>query len=65
MKSTSEMLMEAKSVIRKIEFLGHRRLPYRMKHQEAYHYEGSYTHIVFSFVNGVTGIGWCIFMRAR
>jgi ribosomal protein S6 len=44
MKSTSEMLMDAKSVIRKIEFLGHRKLPYRMKHQEIYHYEGSYHH---------------------
>lgn len=42
MRSTSEMLLDAKSVIRKIEFLGHRKLPYRMKHQEAYHYEGSY-----------------------
>ena len=40
MKTTAEALMNASSMVRKIEFLGHKPLPYRMKHQEAYHYEG-------------------------
>lgn len=36
------MLMEASSVVRRIDFHGYRALPYRMKHQDAYQYDGRY-----------------------
>lgn len=41
-KSTAEMLMDAQSQVRNIEYLGHKALPYRMKHQEEYRYDGRY-----------------------
>lgn len=34
------MLMDAKSTIRKIDFMGYKPLPYRMKANEEYHYNG-------------------------
>ena len=40
MKGTATSIMQNQAVIRNIEFLGTQKLPYRMKHQESYAYEG-------------------------
>lgn len=40
MKRTATRILDASALIRKLEFLGHRRLPYRMKVQESHVYDG-------------------------
>lgn len=48
MKETAEILMNTGSQVRKIEFLGHKPLPYRMKHRESYCYDGRfYSHCLY------------------
>ncbi len=40
MKSTVINSLNSGAIIKKIEFLGVQKLPYRMKYQESYAYEG-------------------------
>jgi len=42
MKRTASKLMERNALLSKIEYLGERDLPYRMKLKEAYIYNGKY-----------------------
>lgn len=40
MKVTADSIMNTQGILRNIEYIGTQKLPYRMKFQETYAYEG-------------------------
>lgn len=44
MKRTATRLLDSDALVRKLEYLGAQRLPYRMKLQEEYVHDGKYMH---------------------
>lgn len=42
MKRTATRLLDSNALVRKVEYMGAQRLPYRMKLQEQYVYDGKY-----------------------
>lgn len=40
MKSAATKVLDSQGLVQDIQYLGSQKLPYRMKHQETYAYEG-------------------------
>jgi len=60
--------MDAKSQVRKIEFMGYKTMPYRMKHQEEYHHSGRYEDFnnnTCAFIITVVASGTLYFMAVQ
>ncbi len=47
MKVTANSIMNTQGILRNIEYLGTQKLPYRMKFQETYAYEGRYIKSIY------------------
>lgn len=42
MQRTASRLLDANAMVRQVEYLGTKKLPYRMRHKESYVYSGRY-----------------------